>query len=224
MGNNSITGNPGGLPAALADIDKDIERARKAGDAAEVQRLQGARSMVATIALGGEGEGSIAERFGNEIAAANARGELDVDFGIPALNDKASKALKNPGLTLYKLQTKAYKLSFLLVPLSLPWLWIVFLWRRGIGMYDHAIFTLYSISFMSLVFIVASLLLSANVVSQLVWVPLLLAPGVHLFFALRGAYALGIFSAAWRSVYLSVAAGFTMSAYFAILIVLGVLD
>ena len=224
VGDVSVANTPGGLPAALAEIDRDIARAHAAGDAAEVERLQGARRVVATIGAGRAAEGSVAERLGNEIAAAHARGELTVNTGSSALDEKADKALKNPGLTLYKLQTKAYKLSFLLVPLSLPWLWLVFLWRRGVGMYDHAIFTLYSISFMSLMFIVASLLLSANVVSQLVWVPLLLAPGAHLFVSLRGAYGLGVFGAAWRTVYLSVAAMISLSLYLTILVVLGVLD
>ena len=125
---------------------------------------------------------------------------------------------------LYKLQTKAYKLSFLLVPMSLPWLWLVFLWKRGVGVYDHAIFALYSISFMSLLFIAGSLALTANIVTEAFWVPLLLAPSLHMFASLRGAYGLGVFSAGWRTVYLSIAAAFTLSLYFLILIVAGVFD
>jgi hypothetical protein len=100
----------------------------------------------------------------------------------------------------------------------------VFLWKRGVGLYDHAIFALYSISFMSLLFMAGSLALTADIVSESFWVPLLLAPSLHMFVSLRGAYGLGVFSAGWRTVYLSIAAAFTLSLYFLILIVLGVFD
>lgn len=122
------------------------------------------------------------------------------------------------------MRSKAYKLSFLLVPLSLPWLWLAFFWKRGVGMYDHAIFTLYSISFMSLVFVVASLALAANITSDLVWLPVVLAPGVHMFAQLRGAYGLSWHGAGWRTLFLTTGAVLTLSLYLVILIVAGVLD
>lgn len=216
---------------ALAEIDRDIAAARAAGNRAEVQRLQTGRRVIGAIgaqavdaAAGRPSQTSIADKLIDEVAAANARGDVKINFGLPWLDAKAKKALSNPRLMLYKLQSKAYKLSFLLVPLSLPWLWLAFVWRRGTGLYDHAIFTLYSISFMSLLFIMGSLLLAANVVSEIVWTPLLLAPGVHMFVQLRGAYGLSWFSAGWRTLYLSLAAVMTMSVYLVILIIAGVLD
>jgi hypothetical protein len=167
---------------------------------------------------------SITDKIADEIEVAARSGKLKVNTGIKALDAKGSEALKNPRLVLYKLQTKAYKLSFLLVPMSLPWLWLVFLWKRGVGLYDHAIFALYSISFMSLLFIAGSLALTADIVTEALWVPLLLAPSLHMFVALRGAYGLGVFGAGWRTIYMSIAAAFTLSLYFLILIVLGVFD
>jgi hypothetical protein len=215
---------------ALGDIDRDLAAARAAGDAAKVRELEAGRALVNTIGRGAANlaadgsDAGISDRLADEILEANARGEARISFGLPWLDAKAQKALKNPKLLLYKLQTKAYKLSFLLVPLSLPWLWLAFFWRRGIGMYDHAIFALYSISFISLLFIAGSLLLSANIVSQFVWIPVLLAPAVHMFASLRGAYALGAWEAGWRTFYLSIAAIMSLSFYLIILVVLGVLD
>jgi hypothetical protein len=222
--------NAQALSQALADIDRDIAAARAKNDTAEVQRLEGARGVVQALGRqAGPGEASISDRLADEIAAANARGDAKINFGLPWLDEKARAALKNPKLFLYKLQTKAYKLSFLLVPLSLPWLWLVFFWRRRdngapVTVYEHAIFALYSISFMSLLFVAGSLLLSANIVTQFVWVPLTLAPAVHMFAALRGAYALGWWEAGWRTAYLSIAGMMNLSAYLVILIVLGVVD
>lgn len=218
------------LSDALADIDRDMAAARAKGDTAEVRRLEGARGVMEALGRqAGPGEASISDRLSEEIATASARGDVSISFGVPWLDEKAQAALQNPKLLLYKLQTKAYKLSFLLMPLSLPWLWLVFFWRRRdngepVTMYDHAIFSLYSISFISLLFVAGSLLLSADITSQFLWVPLLLAPALHMFAALRGAYALGWWGAGWRTAYLSVAGVMNLSAYLFILIVLGVVD
>lgn len=213
---------------ALANIDKDIAAAQAAGNGTEVERLRVVRAGVEALGKQATGQtarpGAVLEDVGRELGKANARGAIDIDTGIPWLDAKGREALKNPSLMLYKLQTKAYKLSFLLVPLSLPWLWLAFFWRRGVGMYDHAIFALYSISFMSLLFIVGSLAATAGVGMGLFWQILLLAPAVHMFAQLRGTYALGWWGAGWRTLYLSLAAVLTLSAYLVILIVLGVLD
>jgi hypothetical protein len=132
--------------------------------------------------------------------------------------------LKNPEFVLYRVQNKAYKLSFLLVPLSLPWLWLMFAMRREVRMYDHAVFALYSISFMSLLFVAGSLALGFGVTSDLFWVPLLLVPFVHMYAQLKGAYVLGRFGAAWRTAALSTAALITLAIYAALMVALGVLD
>jgi len=218
------------MAKALTDIDRDLAAARAAGDTARVRELEIGRTLVGTVGPSAAGltEGgktvTVTDKIADELETAARSGKLKVNTGIPALDARGSEALKNPRLVLYKLQSKAYKLSFLLVPMSLPWLWLAFLWKRGVGLYDHAIFSLYSISFMSLLFIAGSLALTANILSPAIWVPLVLAPSVHMFASLRGAYGLGWFSAGWRTAYLSIAAAVTLSLYFLILIVAGVFD
>jgi hypothetical protein len=213
---------------ALADIDAEIAKAETTGDKAKLAELRTARAGLAAVTKrAGSADVSAADvisDIGEGIVSASQKNELTIISGVPMLDAKAKEALKNPSLVLYKLQTKAYKLSFLLVPLSLPWLWLALFWRRGIGMYDHAIFALYSISFMSLLFIVGSMALTAGVTAQWFWTPLLLAPAVHMFVQLRGSYALGWWGAGWRTLYLSVAAVITLGLYLVILIVAGVLD
>jgi hypothetical protein len=218
--------------AELAKLDAQIKAAANSTEPGELAGLQGARIGVAAardaIAARARGEAARPEdipgQIAREITDAEKNGKLSINMGAESLNEKARKALKNPELVLYKLQAKAYKLSFLLVPLSLPWLWLAFFWRRNVGMYDHAIFTLYSISFMSLVFVVGSLALTANITSEYLWVPLVLAPGVHMFAQLRGAYGLRWWEAGWRTTYLTLAALITLTLYFATLVVLGVVD
>ena len=221
------------IDAELNDLDKQIAAAsRGEGEPYALPGLKGARigaqaarDQVAKRATGSvESALDIPAMLAAELADPQNGGKLKFDLGDEALNAKAAGALKNPELVLYKLQTKAYKLSFLLVPLSLPWVWLMFFWRRDLGLYDHAIFTLYSISFMSLWFIASSLLYTTNAGSALIWVPLLLAPAVHMYASLRGAYAIGRFGALWRTFMLSNAAVITLSAYLMLLIILGVVD
>ena len=105
---------------------------------------------------------------------------------------------KNPGLMLYKLQSNGYKFSWLLIPLSVPFLWLMFAWRRQYKAYDHAIFVTYSLSFMSLLFIAMSLL--SLIPEGGGWAAMLFFIGapLHLYKQLRYAYGLSRFSAFWR--------------------------
>src|SRR3546814_1648634 len=81
-----------------------------------------------------------------------------VDTGIPAIDESAAKAIANPALVLYKLQANAYKFAWALIPLSLPFMWLLFPFSRRFHTYDHFVFVTYSISFMLLLFVVVRLL------------------------------------------------------------------
>ena len=120
---------------------------------------------------------------------------------IAWINKGIKHAVENPELAKYKLKNAAYKYSFLLVPISLPFLWLMFFWRRGITLYDHAVFSLYSLSFMSLLFTAVATLGYFGFEG---WAASLFAfvPPVHMFLQLRGTYALSRFGALWRTCFL----------------------
>jgi hypothetical protein len=118
--------------------------------------------------------------------------------GIEFIDHGLEKWQKNPGLMLYKLQANGYKFSWLLIPISVPFVWLLFLWRPGFRAYDHAIFVTYSIAFMSLFFIVLSLAIKAGAPEWLYGTLLFFAPPIHIYKQLRGAYSLSRFSAFWR--------------------------
>ncbi|WP_448586785.1 hypothetical protein [Thermaurantiacus sp.] len=87
------------------------------------------------------------------------------------------------------------------------------------------VFVLYSMSFMSLLVIVAALLAMAGVTAGWVYGLLLLGyPLVHMFLQLKGAYALSTGGAMWRTVFLAAAAVATLSLYAAIVLLLGLID
>ncbi len=221
------------VEAEVRDLDRQIAAAKASSEAVSLPGLIGARAGVVAardaVKARAAGEvrnpidlpGAIAE----ELGSASKNGDVKVNLGNETLNDKARKALKNPELTLYKIQGKAYKLSFLLVPLSLPWLWLMFAWRRDVRMYDHAIFSLYSISFMSLLFVVGSLAVMFKLQLDFFWFVLVVAaPVTHMFVQLKGTYGLTRSGAAWRTLMLTLGAVMTLSLYAVLMVAIGLID
>ena len=122
--------------------------------------------------------------------------------GIPRIDKGIAKANANPGLLIYKLQSSAYKFSWALIPLSVPFVWLLFLWRRGFHMYDHAMFVTYSLSFMTLLVILLTIADAAGLASKMIGMVAMIAPPLHMYKQLRGAYRLRRFSALWRTMFL----------------------
>ena len=147
--------------------------------------------------------------------------QLVIDTGSPTIDRSLRHALDNPELAWYKLKSTAYKFAILLVPISLPFLWLLFARRRDIGMYDHAVFALYSMSFMSLMVILATILAAAGY-GNLASTGLILIAPVHMFAQLRGTYNLGIGAALWRAGLLSIAAATVFTLFLLLILVLTV--
>lgn len=115
------------------------------------------------------------------------------------------KKLQNPDLALYKLQQTLYKFAFLLVPLSIPFVASLFLWKRGFTLYDHGVFVLYSLTFMAMLLMVMVVAATLSRTLGGIVIPLgVLAVPVHMFAQMKGAYGLSIFSALWRTLLLMV--------------------
>ena len=64
-----------------------------------------------------------------------------------------AKAQENPELLVSKIQDAASKFSWLLIPLSVPFLWLLFPFSRRYHLYDHTVFVTYSLSFMMMLVI-----------------------------------------------------------------------
>ena len=134
-----------------------------------------------------------------------------------------TKVTDNPDLLLYKLKANGYKFAWLLIPISLPFVWLAIIGRRGYHFYDHAVFTTYSISFMSLLFISCAVL-AAMGVSGVIWGLLLVFyPPFHMYRQLRHAYQMSRPEALVRVSFLLVFTVISLSLFFAILLALGIL-
>lgn len=141
--------------------------------------------------------------------------------GIDWVDGAIDKWRQNPGLMLYKLQTNFYKFSWLLIPLSIPFVWLLFAWRRQFKAYDHAIFVTYSLSFMTLLILSITLLGLAGAHEIFIVLGSLLIPPIHIYKHLRGAYGLSRFSALWRLTVLSVFILIVLAIFLQLLLLLG---
>jgi hypothetical protein len=151
-------------------------------------------------------------------APAAAAAVPDRESRIKAAVDQASD---NPALLIYKLKTAGYKYSWALIPLSLPFMWLLFFWRRDIHLYDHAIFVTYSISFMMLFVFALSLASSLGMHAAIWGTALAIVPPLHLYKQLRGAYGLSRFGAWVRLFLLSIMVIFVLALFATLLLALG---
>lgn len=142
--------------------------------------------------------------------------------GVPGVDQIIGHAAANPELTAYKLQSSAYKFSWALIPISLPFIWMLFMFRRDVGMYDHAIFATYSLSAMTLMVIVLSIAAALGIWESLIWLVLLIFPPWHMYRQLKGAYGLGRWGAWWRMWMLIFAAYTSALIFFIFLVAMGV--
>ena len=168
-----------------------------------------------------EAHGAESASFYDQIARAAREGKINVQTGWPDLDKKITHKLENPELAVYKFQNAAYKFAFLLVPISLPCLWLLFFWKRGLTLFDHTVYILYSLSFVSLLFILMSLLASGPSFLSAAIPFLVLSIPVHAFFHLKGAYSLGWFSALWRTPVLLTFASVSLLAFLIAILALG---
>ena len=100
------------------------------------------------------------------------------------LSGPIEKAAKNPDLLFYKLRTNAYNFSWMLIPLSVPFIWLLFPFSRGFRLYDHTVFVTYSLSFMTLL-VVTAVLIGLAGLPQVAGFAMLIPP-VHIYRQLKG--------------------------------------
>lgn len=149
-------------------------------------------------------------------------GTFHVGFGDEKTKEKILHKLANPDFAVYKIQQTAYKLAFLLIPLSIPFVWLLFLWKRGFTWYDHGVFVLYSLTFMSILTMAIGVLgRSESWGTSTIASLLMLSVPVHMFAQLKGTYGLSWFSALWRTMFLLSFCVLTISIFLVAIIVMG---
>jgi Protein of unknown function (DUF3667) len=222
-----------GSPANVEEAEKRKNELREEIITLNEQRLQLEANREAAIASGqptsaiddelfalgqklGKAARKVALARGLSIDAVTASAQIET--GLKELDKLILDSMKNPKLLAYKLQSSAYKFAWAIIPLSLPFMWLLFAWKRQYRLYDHAVFVTYSITFIMLLLVLLSIAraLGASLA------PVLLCLPIHFFGQLRNAYALSFMSALWRTVALIFICGFVLFTFAAILLALGV--
>ncbi len=217
-------------------VSRTVEQGLKA-EQETLRELEAKRAQTRDPAQAAKIDEKIAEARENVelLADLQKRGVTNASFasdsedvqGDAIFKAAYKKAKQNPELLVYKLQANAYKYSWALIPISIPFVWILFLhrrrYRREFGAYDHLVFVTYSIAFMSLTLIAAVLLSKLGLFGDLLGIAFLLVPPMHMYRQLRGAYSLSRFSAGWRTLALMIFTSIALSLFAALLLMLGLL-
>jgi hypothetical protein len=205
----------------------ELARAERKVSALETARAGLAAQKADTAAIDRQLEDAKGDRDGLRTGAELAAGvdpgriaaRLDLKTGMSRIDRSAERMRGNPELAAYQLQSNAYKFSWALIPISLPFIWLMFAWRRDVTMFDHAVFATYSLSAMTLLAVVLSLLAATGVPG--VGLGLLLLPPIHMYRQLRGTYRLSRFGTLWRTFMLLVFALISAILFFVLLVALG---
>lgn len=157
--------------AAGKDVsDIDARMAKKKDDIADIQKAM-------------NGKGLVTADDGDEVP----------DWIQPFIKN----ARDNPDLVSMKVQDAASKYSWLLIPLSVPFMWLLFPFRRRYNTYDHMVFVTYSLSFMMMLVIAAGLMIEVGL-SGFAGL-LFFVPPFHMYRHLKQSYELGRTSAILRT-------------------------
>jgi Protein of unknown function (DUF3667) len=216
---------------ALAEIAKEKAKATQNGNGLEARVLSAAEAAAKRAPSADSGvpakktESTDISENSEDIMTmlkdSMRRGDF-INTPWPDLNKKIAKKTQNPDLFLYKLQNTAYKFSFLLVPLSLPFIWLMLFWKKNVTLFDHAVFSLYSLSFVSFLFMMISLWAHWFSIGLAFAMAAVIMP-IHIFFQFKGAYQLKWFSAFWRTtLFCGVFSWAVVSLFFVSIIALGV--
>jgi hypothetical protein len=218
----TVNGARDAMRDGLADVDAKLAKAKAAGE--PVAAIQRERDGIVTTArtLGLIDDSGPLPQI-SDTAQRNFT-VTDLETGVPFIDAGIKKANDNPGLLLYKLQANAYKFAWALIPLSMPFLWLLYPFSRRFHMFDHFVFVTYSLSFMLLWFVMlrlASYLPGA-------WSGLIFAIGIpymgfHMYRQLRGAYRSSRLGAALRMLLLLFFAMTTVVLFLFLLLAMGIM-
>lgn len=184
--------------AELVESKSDLDAA--------ASNLAATRNRVAKLetakASGPRSDGYEPGSWQAEIHDSVINNKAEVNTGSESLNKKVLKKLSNPDFALYKIQQTLYKFSFLLIPISIPFVALLFIWKREFTLYDHGVFVLYSLTFMAILGMALSFLGRIEWLEGFATLIMVVAPPVHMFAQMKGAYSLSIGSALWRTILL----------------------
>jgi hypothetical protein len=212
---------PTQVKADVAEQIQERETTLRQQQADRSERLKADRSTV-----GIDAEIAQTQRELNGLKKLQEKGiegsAVQMSDDLPAwLGESIGHAARNPELLLYKLKTNAYKFSWALIPISVPFVWLLFPFSRCFHVYDHTVFVTYSLCFMMLLLMTGTLVgLVTPSIAQFAW----FIPPIHMYRQLRGTYSLTRWGAIWRAILLTIFAFVAAGVFMTGLVGMGLFD
>jgi hypothetical protein len=208
-------------PNANADLARELQTNQRELAEAQSKRDATIRAGKPTSEIDGQIAGLRGAITGIQAAQNGdfSKSSIEVSNDTPHwLQRMFGKAKQNPELVFYKLKTNAYKFSWALIPISVPFVWLLFPFSRRFRLYDHTVFVTYSLCFMMLLLSIGTLVgLVFRGLASLFW----FVPPVHMYRQLRGTYGIGKWGAGWRAFALTIFAFIAISLFASLLVALG---
>jgi hypothetical protein len=133
-------------------------------------------------------------------------------------SERAKKAMANPEMLVLAMEQWGHRFAVLMLPLAALLLSLLFVFKRGVYVFDHLIFSMHSLSFQGLLVTICFLAgLGIGWIWQLLW----LAP-VHLFVHMRGTYRTSVVGTLLRMFLLFLGSSVAVAVLLAALVVVGV--
>jgi hypothetical protein len=205
-----------GNPVHFNDFDTDQQTYRSTDEAIAGSKQKLAKLEREFAASSGEKRQGIAEDIADEkkaletlerirkdgignavLAETSASTGMSTQSDLPIINQAIDRVKKNPQLALYKLQDATSKFAWALIPISVPFMWLLFPFSRRFRLYDHTVFVAYSLSFM--LFLAALLSMWGAAGLSGVALAAIFIPPVHMYRQLKQAYGLSWVSALLRT-------------------------
>lgn len=178
--------------------------------------VTGTHGKVTTVSVKSLEDVNPAQRA--KLAASIQKGRINLpwgQFGGNWLKDRMVKVMDDPRLYYLLLESWGERFAFLTLPMAVGLVSLVFIFQRRWFIFDHAIFSLHSLSAVGVLVAVSELLspLIGGASGLILW-----AAPVHLFVHMRGVYRTSVLGALTRMAIL-----FVGSAVIGVLIFLGLL-
>ena len=146
----------------------------------------------------------------------------DVPDFLKTVEKRWRKASANPEFYGYKIEALAYKLSFVIVPISMLILSVLMVFKRGHSFYDHGVVALYGVGFFVLMLAFASLF--SGKLGDGLQRAAVFAAMPHAIVHLHGAYRLSWVGAVARGLFLGLFSAIGFGFFLIGVIVLGALS
>ena len=148
--------------------------------------------------------------------------EIEAEAAGTALERISQKVIASPEAIIAKAQANSYKFSWLLIPLSVPSVWLLFPFSKRFNLYDHTMVVTYSLAFAGLFSTVLLLVSAIGVGAEVLTLIFFAGMVVHHLLHLKQFYRSGWVATVVRLFLLELFVAIILGIFLVILFAMGV--